>query len=291
MPMTLIKGRFRIVGASPDGDSVRFYPDDENAFASAGLKVRVNAAGGAQLRLDGVDALETHYRPRVSGAGMWHQPEREADAAAAGLLDRLGFETVQRDEDGTVVAASPESTPGYILTRFADTYGRAVATVFSGRRRGRQPDGGPVHLDVDELRRSANFHLVESGLAYPTFYSMLYVDLRAAMAAAAAAAREARRGVWERDATLAGFRLTSRRQLQDEVVILPKLFRRLVDYLARDDSGRVSLARFSDYLDARNDRLFTLPDGHATELHTLVEIRRQTTQLTVEPERIVFHEA
>ena len=26
--MTIIKGFYRIVGASPDGDSVRFYPHD-----------------------------------------------------------------------------------------------------------------------------------------------------------------------------------------------------------------------------------------------------------------------
>ena len=28
MPMLLIKGTYKIVGASPDGDSVRFYPDN-----------------------------------------------------------------------------------------------------------------------------------------------------------------------------------------------------------------------------------------------------------------------
>jgi hypothetical protein len=32
MPLTAISGTYRIVGASPDGDSVRFYPDDPNAF-------------------------------------------------------------------------------------------------------------------------------------------------------------------------------------------------------------------------------------------------------------------
>ena len=28
MPMLVIAGEYRIVGAAPDGDSVRFYPDD-----------------------------------------------------------------------------------------------------------------------------------------------------------------------------------------------------------------------------------------------------------------------
>jgi hypothetical protein len=68
MPFTLIKGNFRIVGAAPDGDSVRFYPTDRKAFAKAGLSVRLNSRGGVQLRLEGIDALETHYRPQARGA-------------------------------------------------------------------------------------------------------------------------------------------------------------------------------------------------------------------------------
>lgn len=111
------------------------------------------------------------------------------------------------------------------------------------------------------------------------------------MADAAVAARDAGIGLWRQDVTLGGFTLRSREQLRDELVILPKLFRRLVDYLALDESGGVSLTRFSDYLDIRDDRLFTVPDGHATELHTLVDINRQTVKLTVEPERMVFKEA
>ncbi|HJQ48040.1 MAG TPA: hypothetical protein VJ870_17230 [Amycolatopsis sp.] len=71
MTLTLIKGNFRIVGASPDGDSVRFYPDDPMAFSKAGMRVRLNSRGGAQLRLDAIDALETHYQAQNHG-GMWH---------------------------------------------------------------------------------------------------------------------------------------------------------------------------------------------------------------------------
>jgi hypothetical protein len=59
MPLFSIAGTYRVIGASPDGDSVRFYPDDRTAFSRAGLAVRLNAGGGAQLRLDGIDALET----------------------------------------------------------------------------------------------------------------------------------------------------------------------------------------------------------------------------------------
>ncbi|WP_199785810.1 MULTISPECIES: hypothetical protein [Actinomycetes] len=111
------------------------------------------------------------------------------------------------------------------------------------------------------------------------------------MADAAVAARTAGKGVWEHDVTNSGFRLTSRAQLRDDVVLLPKLFRRLADYLSLDETGGVSLAGFADYVDTRNDQLFTIPDGHATELSTLLSVRRQTLKLTTPPEQIVFQEA
>ncbi|GAB2996875.1 nuclease [Amycolatopsis acidiphila] len=289
MTLTLIKGSYRIIGASPDGDSVRFYPDDPAAFTKAGLRVRLNSRGGVQLRLDGIDALETHYQAQNHG-GQWRQPVAPAQDAATGLLSHLGFRTVERDEDGTVTAATPEQVPGHILTRFADKYGRAVAFAFPGQRSGRTADGGQVRLDVRGLRPSANYALLQAGLVYPTFYSLLYVDLREAMASAAVAARDAGKGLWAADVTAGGFRLKSRTQLRDELVILPKLFRRLVDYLGLDETGGVSLSGFADYLDTRDDRLFTVPDGHSTELETLVKVRRQSIELTVAPEQIVFDE-
>lgn len=289
MALTLVKGNYRIVGASPDGDSVRFYPDAPGAFAGLGLRVRANARGGTQLRLEGIDALETHYQAQVPGGVLWRQPRELGDAASDALLRQLGFTDVQRDEHGTVTSSTPEQVPGHILTRFADKYGRAVSFAFTGGHRGR--DGSQVYLDVDGMRASANYQLLVDGLAYPTFYSLLYVDLRQAMSDAAVAARAAGKGLWPHDVTLSGFRLRSREQLRDELVILPKLFRRLVDYLALDEAGGVSLTGFPRYLDARDDRLFTVPDGHATELHTLVEVKRQDVRLTVEPERIVFKEA
>jgi endonuclease YncB( thermonuclease family) len=289
MALTLVKGSYRVVGASPDGDSVKFYPQEKDAFAKAGLRVRANSRGGVQLRLEGIDALETHYQARVPGGLLWRQPAELGNAASDALLERLGFTDVQRDERGVVTSTVPEEVPGYVLTRFADKYGRAVAFAFAGSHRGR--DGSQVHLDVDGMRESANYQVLETGLVYPTFYSLLYVDLRQAMADTAVAARESHTGVWKHDVTLRGFTLRSREQLRDELVILPKLFRRLVDYLALDESGGVSLTGFAHYLDTRDDRLFTVPDGHATELHTLVEVNRQGVRLTVEPERIVFKEA
>ncbi|MET9889041.1 hypothetical protein ABZZ47_02300 [Streptomyces sp. NPDC006465] len=62
--------------------------------------MRRNRAGGAQLRLDGIDTLETHYRP-PHGPEL-HQPAPYAGLAAEALLDWLGFGEVGRDAHGIV---------------------------------------------------------------------------------------------------------------------------------------------------------------------------------------------
>jgi endonuclease YncB( thermonuclease family) len=289
MVVTLVKGSYRVMGTSPDGDSVRFYPADPDVWAAHGIAVRANAAGGVQLRLDAIDALETHYTPPYSHL-RWHQPVDLGEGAGSRLLDLLGFEEVTRDEAGYVTAVTPATTPGFLLTRFADKYGRAVAMVFAGARPGRAADGADVYLDLPELHRSVNHKLLHEGWVYPTFYSRLYWDLRADLAATAVAARRAGRGVWADDATLPGFRLRTRTQLRDEVVLLPKLFRRLAEYLSLDDTGKVSLARFPAFLAAHGDQLFTVPDGQATTFDTLVARRGQQLELTVLPEQIVFVE-
>jgi len=287
MPLIAIPGTYRVVGASPDGDSVRFYPDSPTAFTDAGLTVKVNAGGGAQLRLDAIDALETHYTP-PHAAHAWHQQAALGNGAAETLLDLLGFTDVQRDDRNIVTSATPTQTPGYILTKFADKYGRAVSLAYPGKRRG--GTSKPVYVDVRELKRSVNYQLLADGWVYPTFYAKLFWDLRNALTEATLDARRAGKGVREHDATLPGFTLRSRAQLTDELVILPKLFRRLAEYLTLDEPSKVSLAKFPAFLQASDDRLFTVPVGQATRLDTLVERKGQRLRLTLPPEQIVFQE-
>src|SRR6266581_2836793 len=116
MPMLLIAGGFRIVGSEPDGDSIRFYPDDPNEWKLVGgvHQVRPNAKGGAQLRLDGIDALETHF---PSKKGIVHQPLRFGEEAAARLLTWAGFSKVVRGPNESVTASTPDMAPGFVLTR------------------------------------------------------------------------------------------------------------------------------------------------------------------------------
>jgi endonuclease YncB( thermonuclease family) len=108
---------FTIRGAQPDGDSIRFTPDEPTQWdlITGPNRVKRNSTGAAQLRLDAIDALETHY-----GAPRTHQPWGLAHAAAEELLAWLGFTDVIRTPAETVTQSTPDSAAGYILTRSAD---------------------------------------------------------------------------------------------------------------------------------------------------------------------------
>ena len=286
MSLYLIKGQYRIVHSEPDGDSVHFFPDDTEAFTSLHLAAHLGGGGAAQLRLDAIDALETHYTPATHGARTLHQPLDLAHAAGERLLDLLGFTNVVRDGE-TVTGATPDATPGYILTRFADKYGRPVSLAYAGATD--QPDQQPVFTDVGLLRGSVNYQLLSEGLVYPTFYSRLYPDLRADLTVAAAEARGSKAGVWASDATTSGATIQTLADLTDRLVIMPKLFRRLAEYFALG-AGDVSLAGFMAFLASHNDRLYVISDGHATGFDTVVEVDGQTVRLIRDITDLIFVE-
>jgi endonuclease YncB( thermonuclease family) len=287
MPLNIIKGHYRILHSEPDGDSVHFHPTNPDGFTSLHLAARLNGQGGTQLRLEAIDALETHYSPRVPGGFLQHQPLGLAHAAAAELLARLGFTDVQRDGE-RVTASTPEQTEGYILTRFADKYGRAVSFAYAGPSD--HEDLSSVFVDAALLQQSANHQLVASGLVYPTYYSKLFPDLRNALTGATNQARTDRTGVWADDATTSGATITSLEALDDQLVILPKLFRRLVDYLALG-AGDISLGGFLAFLASRDDRLFVISQAHPTGLDNITRVDGQTVRLLHPPDDLIFIEA
>src|SRR5215211_6255819 len=284
MPMLCLAGTYRIVATEPDGDSIRFYPDDPAEWerVPGPHAVQTNATGGAPLRLDGIDALETHYGAR--GSVPLHQPLDLAHKGADELLRWLGFRAVQRDGE-RVTEATPERLPGYLLTRGADLYGRCVALVGRGDPPG--ASGTQVSVNLAQLRRTANHRLITNGLADPTFYLKLFPDLRRELAKQAQKARP-RTGVWTLDRSQKGVEVESLATLTEDAVILPKLFRRLVDYLTLNDD--VSLSGFSAYLAQREDRVFILSTGHYTGFDYVVEVKGQVVRLSTAPEDLVFQE-
>lgn len=287
MSMTLIKGFFRVLKTAPDGDSIRFYPDNSALLKKISPKIRTNSNGGVQLRLDSIDTLETHYQVRGSSLGTVNQPLKFAHAAADGLLKFVGFDQFTRNDNEVIIAVSPEQVPGYILSRSADKYGRCVAFAFAGKTK--REDGSDVFFDEELLQKSANYHLISQGLAYPTFYSQLFPDLRKELTKAAKSARKSEKGLWIADKTNQGFELENLETITEQVVILPKLFRRLLSYLALND-GSYDLKGFKAFLETQGDRVIILPEGHVTGFDFTVEVNSQTLKLTEKPEDLVFLE-
>lgn len=286
MPMLCLAGTFPIKGTEPDGDSVRFRPANPADWSKVPgtHQVHTNATGAAQLRADAIDALETHYAP--PGGHNLHQPIALADAAAAELLDWLGFTGVVRDGE-KITAVDNDGQPGFILTRGADKYGRCVALI--GRGDPPVAGGQTVHVGLELLRATANHHLITTGLVYPTYYTNLYVELRGELTDQVAAARQAGEGVFADDRTQKGVTVESLTTLTDDAVILPKLFRRLADYLQLNGDDP-SLAGLEAFLAQQDDELWVIPTGQKTGFDTIVSVSGQTVKLKRPPEELVFEE-
>jgi Staphylococcal nuclease homologue len=198
----------------------------------------------------------------------------------------MGFSNVVRAEDETVTSSTPDTVAGYIFTRAADLYGRCIALL--GRGDPPQADGSSFFVDVDALRTTANHRMITQGLAYPTYYRALFPDLRNELTAAAKQARDGGLGMWASDATTSGFDVTGLDVLQDDIVILHKLFRRLVDYLHLGDD---SMAGFPAFLDQAADKFFILSTGHSTTgLDAIVEVTCNNVRMTRPIEDLDFDE-
>jgi endonuclease YncB( thermonuclease family) len=278
LPFILIKGTYRIDGYSPDGDSIRFEADDPNNWDKlAGPTVALNARHHAQLRLEGIDTLETHYQG-------FHQPLAFAQAATDFLLTQLGFATQGLDVRQSAISLGANGSRGYILSRTAEMYGRPVSFVLAGDSQ--EDDGSKVFLTPSRLEQSVNFKSLQTGNAYPTYYTGLFGDLREKLTSAVAAARASRVGIWPDDKTNTGFEVADVQSVTDTNVILPKLFRRIVDYIG---NGGI-ITGFKQYLESKPDPLLDLHTGHFTNLDTYVEVTGISVKLTVEPEKLVFME-
>ena len=286
MTFVVIKGTFHVVGYSPDGDSVRFRAENEDNWArlSGPQPIPDDHPEGepfyAQLRFEAIDTLETHY------AGE-HQPPGLATAAQESLLLGLGITGVEWNESRSEVTRANDGTEGYILSRAVEEYGRPVAFAYTGALPEGIADGTEVFLDPDLVRSSLNYRLIEAGLAYPTYYEGLFDDLRDALTEEVARARAKTLGVWAEDRTTAGFAVEGLQSVTEEHVILPKLFRRLVEYLREGGP----LSGFKEWLGAREEQVTVISTGRSTYLDDLVEVGNgNSVRMTEPPENLVFRD-
>lgn len=253
-----IPGTIIIIGKQPDGDSVRFKPQDESLLADIyrAHLLRPSRDGSHQLRLEGIDTPETHYESKA-------QP-RGAMARDYLLRDLLGFESVSLSGE-TVTDAEPQTIEAGILTASADVHGRPISYLtLEGNPFGKNQTGA---ISQATLEASVNYRLITTGMAYPMLYSSAPVEQRQSLSAAAKTARDRNIGVWAVDKT-ARFALTALSDVGwptkqapgepdasgegDTQLIFPKLFRRACDFLK---SGQPDLVTWLAATEGENDRV------------------------------------
>jgi endonuclease YncB( thermonuclease family) len=295
MPYTLLRGSFVIrypdlprQGPEPDGDTIKFLPDSpalvEGIPRRSGRPPDISARG-ISVRLEAIDALETHFSDT-------HQELAGANAARDELLRQLGFTSVTFFDDlpNKVRSADQDALRGHVLSNGIDANGRMIGFVYPGEHPG--PDGAAVFLDEALVDQSVNARLLAAGLVYPAFYATLPAELRTHLAASSRAARagQSPAGLWPRStadpdgaATVAGLAAL------EELVIWPKVFRRIVPYLA---AGFTDFDGFDAWLRAdpvnRDDELFLLDRLERGNMHDVIRAAGQQVQLTVWPEDFVI---
>jgi endonuclease YncB( thermonuclease family) len=292
---TLLRGSFVIryadlprQGPEPDGDTVKFRPDTpalvDGLARPSGRPPDLNSRG-ISVRLEAIDALETHFSES-------HQELAGANAARDELLRRLGFTNVTFFDDlpNKVSSADQDEIRGHVLSNGIDANGRLIGFVYTGEASA--PDGSAVFLEGPQLDRSVNAVLLEAGLAYPAFYATLPASLRSHLGEISHGARAAGKGIWPRStADPDGPATVVDLAAAETLVMWPKLFRRIVPFLA---TGAADFDGFDAWLRAdpvnRDDELFLLdPDKlERGNLHDVIRASGHQLQLTAWPEDFVI---
>ncbi len=266
MPFTLIKGRFEPSFGRPDGDSLRFVPNDPSPIFKLrrrGRPPKINQTNGSiQLRYEAIDTMESAALQPYS-----------SDATKSNL-----------DLAGTI--GGTQSAPGHIFTNQLGPNGRPIAFVFSGDTA--HQDGSELFLDADSIMSSINVQQLERGHAYPLFYDTLFDDLRERCASVSLAARASGLGVWSEDETNTGAEWTG--DPDTMAPIFPKLWRRIDKFVKDDtffDPGR-PFANLTDWIEHEKDERVSVPtQGLFTGFDNVIETTDTTVRMTVEPHELV----
>lgn len=288
-PMFLVvTGRLTIIGRQPDGDSVRFIPDHPQTLLRLPRASRLRPAsdGSVQLRMDGIDAPETHFLSHAQPYGI---------EARKQFLRILGFRGVTFSEGGSVTSAEPKTIPATIFIGLLDPYGRPVSYLLLGVS-SKHHDGDMISPDSELLAVTVNLQLLTSGATYVTVYSSTPPAQQDFLIASARIARDKKLGVWGLDST-ARFELTSPASIDPAsgVLILPKLFRRATSYLKAREAGFTG--DFPSWIKSTinnvyhsDDDFVIRSDGSVVRFHELVHQTDTTITTELDPLTDIFIE-
>ncbi|MBL7727433.1 MAG: hypothetical protein JNM68_07110 [Dinghuibacter sp.] len=263
MPFTLIKGKFMPGTGLPDGDSVRFKPNNPKLLNELeGVKAKLakggNTMGSVQLRFEGIDAIEKGATKPLSVL------------AKENMLKLIGYDSGTNPE--------PE---GYVLARMTDPNGRPLAYVFAGSTA--RTDGSDVFLDAATLGTSVNYKQMLAGFAYPMYYNTLFAVLREKFNQALNMAKQHNRGYWSVDKTLLGVSVTDKSSLATINPVWPKIWRRLEEFLEDQNS----LDTFSDWLQQKNERVILIKQADEIGLADIIKVQGKKVKMLQPPENLM----
>ena len=274
----VIAGTFHVKGFSPDGDSIRFQARDQTHwefFTWKGDAAKKKDDKRKQLRVESIDALETHYEG-------YHQPRTFALAALESLLEMIGIKNVIYSLSQTQIVDADDGKSGFIASASIDPFGRPVSYLFP--KSANLTDGALMDSDSLPIENSLNFELAREGLVYPTFYIGTDRAFAEKIRAVVARARKTKRGIWSIDRT-SDFTLYDIRTLQEDILLLPKLFRRLVKFF----DGNSDFGMLSDYMKRQKDKLELWDGTKKDSLADLMKISGRRIQMKMPPEDILFN--
>jgi endonuclease YncB( thermonuclease family) len=235
------------------------------------------------IRLEAIDALETHFKNS-------HQELNGAHAARDKLLALLGFEKVVFLPDSEKIkSANHDQLHGYVLSNGIDGNGRMIGFVFPGSIEGLGNDGVTITADTDLIDKSVNKTLLADGYVYPAFYDTLSSTLRQHLSTLSEAARAARKGLWlHATADPAGAAQVRNGASLQQLVIWPKLFRRLADYFSKPNAGLGGFEAWMRDDDVnRDDRMLRLDTNADVRFSDVIAVQGDTIRLDVWPEQLV----
>ena len=271
----IVAGTFHVKGFQPDGDSIRFQANKpENwDFFKWGTDA-VKASKKKQLRVESIDALETHYEG-------YHQPRPFALAALESLLELLNIKSVTYSLSVTQIVDADDGKAGFIASATTDNFGRPVSYLFP--KNAKLTDGDVMESAVLPVEDSINFQLAREGLVYPTFYTTTDRIFAEKIRAVVARARKTKRGIWSIDKT-SDFTLLDIRALQEDILLMPKLFRRLVSFFDNySDFGKLE-----EYMKKQRDNLVMWDGTKKKSMADLMKITGRRIQMKTPVEDILF---
>lgn len=271
----VVAGTFHVKGFQPDGDSIRFQANKPENWDFFQWETEADkAAKKKQLRVESIDALETHYEG-------YHQPRPFAIAALESLLELLNIKSVTYSLSVTQIVDADDGKAGYIASASTDRFGRPVSYIFP--KNANLTDGAVMDSAALPIEDSINFQLAREGLVYPTFYATTDRVFAEKIRAVVSRARKTKRGIWSIDRT-PDFMLLDVRTIQEDIMILPKLFRRLVGFF----DNYADFGKLGEYMAKQRDNLVLWDGTKKKSLADLMKISGRRLQMKTPVEDILF---